>query len=85
MDIVYRPGIQNGNADGLSRQSWIPDTRPSLQDVPPGPGVQAKPGGDVEPGPGAEIEAGGLRKRDGKRQEDGEKEGRSQRLGEEEH
>ena len=55
MDTVYRPGIQNGNADGLSRQAWVPDTRPSLKDIPPEPRVQAKPGGDVEPGPGVKT------------------------------
>lgn len=24
-EVQHRPGTQNGNADGLSRQAWLPD------------------------------------------------------------
>ena len=33
-DIVYRPGVDNGNADGLSRQSWSDSDVPSSVAVP---------------------------------------------------
>ncbi len=46
LDIQYRPGKENGNADGLSRQGWEDDVP-----VEPRPGVcQTHPiGGPVGP------------------------------------
>ncbi len=44
--MVHRPGVQHGNADGLSRQAWENDVadQDGLSASPPGLGLA---GGDV--------------------------------------
>ena len=44
VNILYREGVDNSNADGLSRQAWVAEQRKALDDM-------VNKGNDVEERP----------------------------------